>query len=145
MSVSTKIQEKQLKLLGCVGAVAVVLGLSSLWLLAPNWMDNRNPLMQEHMAEVAWQWGNFAPIPPSAQGFQIVTSGSSFSRTFSGSFAAEQAVLERWIQDSPGLNFDEGAQLESGHIRYTIETKNGFGSVELDPTNNIIYFQVSWS
>ena len=121
-----------------------MLGFGGLWLVAPNWVDNRNPLMKEHMAEVAWQWGRFAPIPPSAQEFKIRTSGSTFSRSFSGSFMAERAVLEKWIQDSPGLNFDQGVQLDSGTIRYTIDTETGFGSVDLDPKTNVVTFEVSW-
>ncbi|MEM6253095.1 MAG: hypothetical protein AAF821_09245 [Cyanobacteria bacterium P01_D01_bin.156] len=146
MPASTQNHRTHLRELGCIGIVAVtMLGIGSLWLLAPNWVDNRNPVMQPHMTEVAWDWGQFAPLPPSAEDFQIMTSGSSFSRTFSGSFKAEQVVLERWIQDSPGLNFDQGVQLESGHIRYAIEARNGFGSVELDTLDKIIYFQVSWS
>lgn len=125
-------------------AVAIV-GFGSLWMLSPNWIDNNNPMMQPHMAEVAWTWGQFAPLPPAAKNFQIMTAGSSFTRSFSGSFTAEQAVLERWIQDSSGLNFDEGVQLESGHIRYTIDTRDGSGSVDLDPANHVVYFQVAWN
>ncbi|NEZ61347.1 hypothetical protein D0962_00925 [Leptolyngbyaceae cyanobacterium CCMR0082] len=133
--------------LGCAGMLAIIIGLGSLWLLAPNWVENHNPFMQQHMIDVAWEWGNFAPIPPEATDLQIMTSGSSFSRTFKGSFSAERSILEKWIQDSPGLNLDEGTRLESGKFRYTISPNGGagFGSVDLDPQGNMIYFTVSWS
>ncbi len=144
-----KANNRGLKLgcVGCAGTLAMVIGVGSLWLIAPNWLDNHNPFMQQTMIDVAWQWGNFAPIPPSAKDFRIMTSGSSFSRTFSGSFTAEHSILEAWIQDSPGLNFDQGTRLESGEIRYTISPSNQavFGTVDLDPKENIIYFTVSWS
>ncbi|MEO0868977.1 MAG: hypothetical protein AAFY17_11125 [Cyanobacteria bacterium J06642_11] len=146
MPASVPLKPTQFGPLGCISlAVLTIVGAGGLWLLSPNWIDNHNPMMQPHMTEVAWEWGQFAPLPPSAQEFEIMTSGSSFSRTFKGSFRAEQVILENWIQDSPGLNFDEGVQLESGHIRYTIETRNGFGTVDLDPATDVVYFEVSWS
>ena len=133
--------------LGCAGMLTMVIGLGSIWLIAPNWVDNHNPFMRQHMIDVAWEWGNFAPIPSEATDLQITTSGSSLSRTFSGSFSAEHPILEQWIQDSPSLNFDQGTRLESGAIRYTISPSGGagFGTVDLDPKENMIYFTVSWS
>ncbi|MEM7795963.1 MAG: hypothetical protein AAF579_16110 [Cyanobacteria bacterium P01_C01_bin.118] len=54
---------------------------------------------------------------------------------------------KRWLQDSSGLNFDQGTQLESGTIRYTISPNDGagFGTVDFDPKENMIYFTISWS
>ncbi|MBX2863649.1 MAG: hypothetical protein KTR27_08840 [Leptolyngbyaceae cyanobacterium MAG.088] len=83
----------------------------------------------------------------SNKDFQIKTSGSSFSRTFSGSFSAERSILEKWLQDSPGLNFNQGTRFKSGIIRYTISPSDGagFGTVDFDPKENMIYFTISWS
>lgn len=137
----------QLGCLGCAGMLTIVLGFGGALLIAPNWVDNHNPFMQQHMIDVAWAWGNFAPIPAAAGDLQIMTSGHALSRTFSGSFTAERSVLEQWIQDSPGLNSEQGVRLESGAIRYSISPNTGssFGTVDLDPEKNIIYFTVSWS
>ncbi len=137
--------------LGCLGCFGIA-GLSLVVCIFltgvatfPLWLPG--PILQQHKTDVAWEWGQFAPLPESAANFHIDTSGSPFTRTFSGSFSADRKILEQWIKDSPGLEFENGEKLGSGKIKYVITPGGGagFGYVEFDSTAKIIIFTISWS
>ncbi|MFK5921708.1 MAG: hypothetical protein QM496_05970 [Verrucomicrobiota bacterium] len=144
---------KRFACLGCIGALSmsgVVLAFGIFligWTYTPNWVANVNPFKEEAMVDAAWEWGQFAPLPVSARNFRIETSGSPFTRTFSGSFSADQEILKNWIIESPGIKFEEGKKLDSGRVKYSIIPGGGasFGSIELDKSVGILYFTISWS
>ena len=137
--------------LGCLSGLLVI-GLVALGIgLAPNWVNNLNPLQKPHMKEVAW--GQFAPLPENAKDFWIETSGGPFTRTFDGSFSAPKEEVEQWIDDSRGLDRarETKSELDSesgtGETEIRIEPGGGAqgGDVRISRDRTKVFFHVWWS
>ena len=136
---------------GCLVLLSILAAFCLLvvcFLIDDNFFYNWNPYEKERMVRVSQSWGRFANFPPESVNFKIRTEGGFFSRSYEGSFQADIDILERWIEESEGLdatNFTREAG--SGFEVFEVAPGGGagFGTVKLDRENEIIYFSVSWS
>lgn len=133
--------------LGAIGLVGVMEGLSLLWLvmlifMPTNEWENRSPASQAEMAAITREWGRLAPFPKTARDFTIRTEGNMFTRGFRGSFRDTPENVRAWLDASPGAM--EGTRKEG---RIFLEMGDGaqYGEVEVSPDGTEVKFRVSWS
>jgi hypothetical protein len=111
-----------------------------------NATDNQNDQKKEEMLDLTLEWGRLAPLPDSAEQFEISTEGSSFTRSFRSSFYADKNDLDGWVKSSPGL---QDAQIETtGNTKeYIIDPGGGaaYAEATIDFEKCFVEIYVYWS
>ena len=91
-------------------------------------------------------WSRLADLPKEKTNFKITPSGSSFTRTYKGSFKLPQDILDKWIEASPGLQDAEKEKISPNIIKYRIKPfKAMYAAVTIDKNKNLITFLTIWS
>jgi len=102
---------------------------------------------RQSMIRGTLEWGRLAPFPKTIQSFSIKTEGSMFTRAFRATFKAKADVIEKWLQDSPGI---QGLTLErpqSNLRKYIIDPGGGaqYAEVVVGDNLNEVRIYVYWS
>ncbi|MEI6862007.1 MAG: hypothetical protein WCL04_07120 [Verrucomicrobiota bacterium] len=115
-----------------------------------NEQDNRNPEKLKEMVTITLEWGRLAPFPAAAKNFKIHTEGSTFTRTFKGSFDASKEVITAWLAASPGVREGELKEHfpEESTTYYLLKPQPnvaGGCSIVVSADGTQIEFAVRWS
>jgi len=98
------------------------------------------------MISATLEWTRLAPFPDEVTDFQISTTGSMFSRAFRASFKAEPAVIDSWLEKSPGV---QDAEIEERGTTVIYKIKPGGGAqhaeVKHDRRTNSVRVYTYWS
>jgi hypothetical protein len=129
------------------GVLAVVFFVLFQPVMPTDDMDNHNPVKQEEMLSLTLEWGRLAPLPDSKTEFNIGTTGSMFSRSFSASFVLPGEDLNSWIADSPGLQDAQTEKISENVTKFVINPGGdaGYAEVEVNYDEGLVKTYVSWS
>jgi hypothetical protein len=122
-------------------AIAVACGLIVSCSIGMEWIEARQRL------DITREWARLAPYPESARNLKATTTGNMFTRGFRVSFAADAAVIERWLQDSPGPRESTPERPEAGKRHFFIKPGGGaqWAEVTVDDILNLVQIRVYWS
>lgn len=130
----------------CFLKVGVVLTIGVLWLayyfLCPESSRNR-----AFALETTLEWGRLAPLPPSAQQFNLTRHGSIFTRGFRSSFVAPPEDIEEWLRTSSGTREAVVTTPSLGVRHFQIKPGAGaeFAEVTADDSQHTVSIHVYWS
>ena len=105
-----------------------------------------DPYDRQEKIQTTLEWGRLAPFPDEISNFEIQTEGSTFTRGFRSSFKCPKDVLDKWIQESPGLK-EAQVEMRGSIKRYEIHPGAGAGGARMDvnPKTDDVEVYVYWS
>jgi hypothetical protein len=132
-----------------IGSILLILFLSgAFYLFGPtNEIDNAFGLHRSSMIECTLKWGQLAPFPKGISNFTIKTEGSSFSRTFTGSFSAQPNVIDAWLKQSPGVRDGQTETQPNASTKCVLKTGEGaaYGEITISADHTSVSFKVECS
>ncbi len=104
-------------------------------------------MARQDMIRCTLEWDRLARFPDSEKHFSITTEGGPFTRAFRVYFSADPAVIEDWVDASPGLKDHEPERPEPKRRMFIIEPGGGaqYAEVEIDDKSNVVRVYVYWS
>lgn len=142
--------KKVLKIAGLlIGGVfalwcAAVVSLFVLLTWPTNDRDNADPAMRREMIRLVRAWGRLAPFAASARALAIRAEGSTFTRSFRGSFSDTPTPIKSWPDASPGV-IEGTAEPAAQGTKYILDSARGanHGEVTMSANGAQVSFYVS--
>ena len=110
-------------------------------------LDHDSPHNQASAIEAVREWARLAPLPESATGLDIQTTGTMFTREFNIEFTAPAADILAWLEKSPGPSAAKLRQDPDGTVIYEIDAGGGaqFAEVRVLKNGTIVRIKAFWS
>lgn len=119
--------------------VALVVGFGVLCALA------MLPPTETEIVEVAWEWGNLAPLPTSATIIDAEAKGTMFTRHFVIRFTAPSDDIETWLAASPGPSSVDPESYAGGMREYMYHGAQGACCARITVEGDTVEVYASWS
>lgn len=108
---------------------------------------NNDPEARKKMAITSCEWGRLAEFPLTKRDYIIKTEGSSFTRSFRGSFSDTPERIQKWLLGSPGVQEGRSEVMPDKSIQYDLKMGGGalFGEVIVSEDMKDVSFYIVWS
>jgi hypothetical protein len=134
--------------LAVLGGVALWLCVSYFFITSTGDYENLDPDNKPYMIETTLEWGRLAPFPDNIENFTIKAGGSIFTKSFRGSFNAQDSqIIDTWMKNSPGIMEAAKETMPDGGVKYIISPGGGAQHAEVIVNKDVtsVDFYVFWS